>query len=146
MKFLKFSILSLLLFFVQNLDAQTPYEKYQQESIHLSNWHFVKNGQKYPLGFFGNRLGKALENSPNAYAEFKKFKKNRNISTILILGGLAAAYGAAYSIEDNEDPTNTQMGIAIGGLTACLVAIPFSVNAQKSFHKSIWKYNGDLLL
>lgn len=144
--FFRFSILVLLLFFTQSVEAQTPHEKYQQESIYLSNWDYVKNGQKYPIGFFANQLGKELKSSPNAYAEFKKFKKNRNIGSLLALGGIAAIYGAGMGVEEAEDISVLRTGIMIGGLAAAVISIPFSVKAGKSFHKSVWIYNGDLLL
>lgn len=147
MKFsFKILILSLSFIFVQNMNAQTAHEKYQEESIYLNNWNYVKNGQKYPIGFFSNLLGKELKSSPNAYAEFKKFKKNRNISSLLLLGGFAVAIGAASGVEEGEDISNLRTGLFIGGLSAAIVSIPFTRKAIKNYHKSIWVYNGDLLL
>ena len=147
MNFLKFSILSLLFFFVQNLEAQTAHEKYQEESIYLSNFSYVKNGQKYPIGFFSSNLGKELKSNTNAYAEFKKYKKNRNLSSLLVIGGLTSfLIGSSSILSANEEPINTEIGLMLGGLAAYVVAIPFAVKAGKSYHKSVWIYNGDLLL
>ena len=148
MKFLKFSILLLFSLFFQNAEAQTAHEKYQKESIYLSNFNYIKNGQKYPLGFFTNRLGKELKSNPTAFAEYKKFTKNRNISGLILTGGLIALCSAALDADPNEEGnlTSMQKGLLIGGLSATLVSIPFSVRAERSFHKSIWVYNGELLL
>lgn len=145
MNFLKFSILSLLFFFIQSAEAQTAHEKYQEESIYLSNFSYVKNGQKYPLGFFQSKLGKELKSNTNAYTEFKKYKKNRNITSLLLIGGLTASFLGMSSAGD-KPASNAELGLVIGGLAAYVVSIPFAFKAGKSYHKSVWIYNGDLLL
>lgn len=130
--------LSFFLFFVTGTFAQSALEKYDQETIYLSHGKYIKNGQKYPIGLFGNKLKKELEINPNAVLEFKKYERNLWSSVLLYSAG-ALSLLAANEVDSNNK--GLKNGLYIGGIGMITATIPFAIKASKSYHKSIWLRN-----
>ncbi len=128
--------------FSNNVDAQSTKSKYQTETIYLLSYNYVKNEQKYPIGFFGNKLKKEMEVSTNAMAEFSKFEKNRNYSFVYSLIGLGSVITGSLIDEEKEVLRGS---FFLGGLVSIGVSIPFGFKARKHFSKSLWIRNSDVL-
>ncbi len=134
------TLLSAFLF--SQINAQTAVEKFEQEAIYLSNTKYVKNGQKYPLGFFSGNLKKEMTISPAAMAEWGQHEKSRNKFLVFYGVGVASLI-TALVIDDDQEALKT--GFLVGSLAAITVSIPFANKSEKSYQKAIWLRNRDIL-
>lgn len=138
--FALFILLSVFSFSV--CQSQTVLEKYDKETIYLSTYHnYIKNGESYWIGFFGERLKKEMEVSPNAVIEYKKFSNKRNVSLALVGVGMAAMIGGLVNYDEN-DPNN---GLLVGGYVSVLGGSIFALSSQRHRSKAIWIRNRDVL-
>lgn len=138
-KAIKYSLVFIIFFSIGEINpikAQTPIEKYEQESILLRWGTYVKNGEKHSIGAFGNKILKELELSEAAVLEGEKYKKNRNISLSLSLAGLGTVI-AGMALEEEA--------VLWSGLAVSLVSIPISVKAINNLQKAVWLRNRDIL-
>ena len=132
----------LFLFTFQLSSAQNDaFKEFKIESIYLKGSKYIKNDVSYPIGFFHSNLGKEMQISPHAIAEWKKFKTNRNVSLILATAGLGA-FIAGINAADNSTAQNT---LIISGAALSFSSLFFSINANNQLNKSIWTRNRDLL-
>jgi len=118
------------------LHAQSAKEIYEQEAIYLKWGNYVKNGEKFSIGIMGNKLLKELEVSDAAVQEGIRYKKNRNLSLVLSLVGLATVVVGAVA----EEEAFLWSGLAVSG-----ASIPFSIKAVNNMHKAVWLRNRDIL-
>lgn len=120
--------------------GQTPGDKYLKESIYLKGFKYVKNGQEYPIGYWGQHLKKEMAVSPNAAMEFRNFERKRK--TAFILSTISVASVVSVLFVDNND---LQVGLLLSGIGLSAISYPLSSKANKSFHKAIWLRNGEIL-
>ena len=133
---------SLLLACFAPASAQTGYEKYQSETIYLQSGKYVKNGEKYPLGFFSKNLKKELEVSPDAVIEFKKYRKH--IKNALIFNLVGAGFAATSTLFKRDDYLG-RGGFLVVGVGFVAVGFQQSVKSMNSYQKAIWLRNGEVL-
>jgi hypothetical protein len=111
------------------------------ESIYLEGGKYIKNDVKYPIGFFAANLGREMEVSPHAVAEWKRYKSFRNWGFVTSIVGLGLSIGS-LRVENNND---LRAGLAIGGLSLAIASIPLNIKANNQIQKSIWTRNRDIL-
>ncbi len=138
---MKPTFLFLFLMIGSMLFAQDNCEQFQKEAISFVRpYMYFKGGQSYPSGLFYGKLKKELEISPMGLAEFKKYKRNRNIGYLMI----GASIGALLStgLTDNR---KTQGALLIGSIGFSIGSISFSLDSQRNLHRSVWLRNDDIL-
>ncbi|MEM8527298.1 MAG: hypothetical protein AAGG68_21840 [Bacteroidota bacterium] len=117
-------------------------KKYQANSIYLQQSfegsRYIKEGQKYKLGFMSSKLKQELQISPNAVVEFKKYQTNRWISIGLYVASSALLI---HSISGEEFKT-TSFWLSVG--TATTFGL-FNIHALNKREKAVWYYNQDIL-
>ena len=134
--------LAFLFLFASFLTAQDRCDKFQKEAImYVRPYAFFKGGESHPSGFFYGKLKKEMEVSPMALAEFKNYKRNRNISYLMIGASLGALIGTGY-----VDDRRWQGALLIGSLGLSIGSIRFSMDSMNNLHRSVWLHNEDLLL
>jgi len=126
----------------QMLFAQSPIEKYEQESIYLTTGGFVKGGVKHSAIFSYRGMKKAMKGSLPARAEYQRFSEKRKWAIGLSLIGLTSVI-AAIGVEDNIE---LRRGLLLGGLGATFASVPISTSSTNHLQKAAWLYNRDLLL
>ena len=140
MKKLNNYLLILLCTIIMNsLNAQVT-EKYESQTIYLQSGGYVKDGKKYHLGFFGEKLKKEMEVSPEAMIIYEKFQKQHRRD--LILAGVIITAGFSALLVHDRGLKN---GLLLGGAAIPLVTIPFGNSAGNNFQKAIWIRNRDVL-
>lgn len=129
------------LFLCQFSVAQDAFKTYKMESIYLEGGKYIKNDVKYPIGFFASNLGKEMNVSPHAVAEWKKYKTFRNWGIVTSLVAVGLSIGS-LRVENNND---LRAGLAIGGLSFAIASVPLNIKANNQIQKSIWTRNRDIL-
>lgn len=129
-----------ILFTFQLTYAQDAFKVYKMESIYLEGGKFVKNDVKYPVGLFSHKLGKEMNVSPHAVAEWKQYKNFRNWGFVTSLVGLGLTLSSLTT--DNQE---LQTGLLLSGLTMSIVSIPLSIKANNQLQKAVWTRNRDIL-
>lgn len=95
---------------------------------------FWQNGEHLKL----KEVESIMKNSPDAYQEFLKGKKNRTLGLILGTGGLALEI---YSLIDDDN--ERQLSYQLGGLALGGVALFFDIQKARRFKKAANIYNSD---
>ena len=128
------------LFLQLSLSAQIN-DNYAKKSIVMQTTRFLQNGQLKPLGFRAKNLLQELKQSDKAMEEYKRYKKSSQISTVLLLSGLAANYiGRQYLKKENK----VGLPIFAVGSSLLLVSIPFTFKSVNRFNRCIGLYNEDV--
>jgi hypothetical protein len=146
MKFLKFAIIPALLFLVTGLKAQENEElkrRYETETIYLRDARFVKNGVVYRAGFLGKNMKNEFDISPEGMAAFQRYRSQSQTGLTLAVLATAAMFGSMVLAEQNPGIGLATLG---AGVALAGISVPFSIKAQRNFHRSIWLRNRDVLI
>jgi hypothetical protein len=138
-----------------NLNAQSAKENYTKEAIYLRSKlltpQYVKNGKGYRMSLFNDNLQNEMKVSKEAFAEYNKFKSNRNTSLILAGTGLVAMFGGVFYSASVKDARYTKTdNIIIGtsfilGTILTYTSVYYTIKSSNNLHKSIWLRNRDIL-
>lgn len=136
-------IISFLIFGSSLVSGQNAFEKYQKESIYLSNNNYIKNGQPYPRGLFDMSLKNEIRPYKEAMESYKKYERN-------LYGGLGLSLAgclALVAIIPNSDRIETNTEIILGSLSfgAIMGGYILALNSPKHLNRSIWLRNGEIM-
>jgi hypothetical protein len=138
--------------FAFSVNAQTSSEdikrKYETETIYLTGYgNYVKNGEILKTGYYGGKMAKEFEASPQGKTLFNSYTSQRKASTILGVGMIAGFIGHYLLIDyDNmENPDNNLAWASYGaGLAFGTASIYTGINSYKNLEKSVWLRNRDI--
>lgn len=136
-------LVSIIIFVSSLVSGQNAFEKYQKESIYLSNKYYVKNGVKHDRGLFNMNLKKELRPYKEAMESYKKYERNLYGSLGLMFVGCVAL----AAIIPNSENFDTNTSIILGTLSFGAIAGGYTIalNSPKHLHRSIWLRNGEIL-
>jgi hypothetical protein len=146
MKNFKSAFFLVLLFSVSGLQAQVNEElksRYETETIYMRDARYVKNGITHRMGFMGNKMKNEFEMSPEGLATFQKYRSQSQTGFSLAVLATAAMFGSMFLAEQNPGVGLATLG---AGVVLAGVSVPFSIKAQRNFHRSIWLRNRDVLI
>jgi len=128
----------------------TGYAQSSDSTISIQKKQYYQNG----VTKTSPQVKLLLANNPASAPEYKKFKKNSNIGTpLMVVGSAAVLAGAAInlssSIKESNDINNGELGgsypsgisLMLVGVACDIVALPLVISANKHFKKSLSDYN-----
>jgi hypothetical protein len=131
--------LALLTFFTSlwlvtgNTQFITPYDT---TSIYLQAGHYIKNGQKYPYGFFGNKLKAEMQVNKDAALSFHKFQEKQKYAALL-----SAITTISFFVILNDTYQYNETPFWVLGITSGVGGMLLSRSAYNHLHKAVWYRN-----
>ncbi|MFM7021398.1 MAG: hypothetical protein ACKOXB_00355 [Flavobacteriales bacterium] len=110
---------------------------YEEQTLYLKGRHYIKGGEKFPIGLFRSRLLKELASSAEASVEVKKYKQLRVTGQVF---GLLAVGGLLYGI------AILNPWVLLIALVPDFCGVMFMLKSEEHMEKARWLYNLDQLL
>lgn len=128
----------------QSISRDSLKALYERETIlYYGGSKYIKNGEKYKIGFMGNKIRKEFEISPDAMKEYSIYKKRSKNGLIITGIGYAASVAALAMIEESPDAS---LGLMLGGYVTMAVGVGISISGTKHFAKAVWYRNRDAFI
>lgn len=130
---------------------QTDFKKiYNQQTIYLYNGDvgfgskYVKNGQKYAGGLFGNRIKREFEGLEQSMMSFKRFQQNKKTGFAMYSIGLATAISSIFLASNGSNATTNNIAY-FGGLAVSIIGSNVMTAANNDLRDAIYFRNRDVV-
>ena len=129
---------------------QTDFKQiYNQQTIYLYNGYgglgskYVKNGQKYAGGLFGNRIKREFEGSEQAMISFKRYQKTKKSGFVMYSIGLAAIISSVF-LASNRSEASFKVAY-FGGMVSSIIGGSLMVEANNNLRDAAYFRNRDVV-
>jgi len=107
----------------------------------------VGDGEYQAVGFRGENLMEVLKNDPEAYKEFKRFKRKAKLSKVFSWIGVGSALAYLVILDDNDTESQTIRKLVATGivsLTGSISSLVLFKKAPRHLENAIVIYNRNL--
>ena len=129
---------------------QTDFKKiYNQQTIYLYNGDssfgskYVKNGQRYAGGLFGNRIKHEFEGSEQAMMSFKRYQQIKKPGFAMYSIGLAAVISSVF-LASNRSEASFKFAY-FGGMVSSIIGGSLMVEANNNLRDAAYFRNRDVV-